>query len=185
MSVQRQEPEKGADTQTAKIIRFPSPFPLQTSPNPQPSLLHPQPPPTPPSILPSLNTKYPDITQGTLVYINTREGALEERWEREIEESERYAAFLIGLAEKSPKPPAATVSKKKSPETPLPDTFVLTDRMLAWCEEQGYDADFIESSTEYFCDWARAHDHRYADWVAVWRNILRSRWAEKGKGRRA
>jgi hypothetical protein len=51
--------------------------------------------------------------------------------------------------------------------------------MLTWAERKGYDAVFIEEATEYFANWARGHDHRYAVWEPVWKNILDSRWKER------
>jgi hypothetical protein len=67
----------------------------------------------------------------------------------------------------------------KGRKVPLPDPFVVTDKMLTWAEGKNYDAGFIEDATEYFVNWARSHDHRYALWEPVWKNILDSRWKER------
>jgi hypothetical protein len=68
----------------------------------------------------------------------------------------------------------------KSRKTPLPDPFHVTEAMFAWAESRGYGEEFVRASTEYFVNWAEAHDHRYVDWIAVWRNVLESRAKEHG-----
>jgi hypothetical protein len=68
----------------------------------------------------------------------------------------------------------------KSKKTPLPDPFRVTEEMFAWAESRGYAEEFVRLSTEYFVNWAEAHDHRYVDWIAVWRNVLDSRAKEHG-----
>jgi hypothetical protein len=67
---------------------------------------------------------------------------------------------------------------KKREAIPIPEPFDVTDAMLAWAAGKGYEAPFIEWATEYFVNWAKAHDHRYVLWDRVWMNILDSKRPE-------
>jgi hypothetical protein len=72
-----------------------------------------------------------------------------------------------------------TPTKRKRPATAIPDPFVVTKAMNDWADEHGYTRAFLQDATEYFCDWATSHDHRYADWPSVWRRVVKSRWEEQ------
>jgi hypothetical protein len=72
-----------------------------------------------------------------------------------------------------------TQTKRKRPSTPIPDPFTVTKAMNDWADEHGYSRAFLQDATEYFCDWATSHDHRYADWPSVWRRVVKSRWDEQ------
>lgn len=77
----------------------------------------------------------------------------------------------------SPLPPADAGGGKpkkprRSPSTPLPDGFAITDVMRAWHRAQGIADRDADWQTQKFCGWALANDRRFADWTQAWRNWL-------------
>lgn len=72
-------------------------------------------------------------------------------------------------------------SKKESKRQKLieiPDNFVITDKMRGWAAGNvpGFD---IDAELESWMDYWRGEGVRKADWVATWRNGMKSRAARK------
>jgi hypothetical protein len=70
-------------------------------------------------------------------------------------------------------------SNRKKPKIPIPEPFVVTEAMFSWADGEGFTDAFVRDATEYFVRWAKAHDHRYADWEMTWQNVLDGRWKEQ------
>jgi DNA-binding transcriptional MocR family regulator len=66
----------------------------------------------------------------------------------------------------------ATTSSRRSPETPVPQPFVVTPEMRAWVREQGMEVN-VAHETAQFTDHALAHDRRARNWEAAWRTWMR------------
>jgi hypothetical protein len=158
-----------SDVQTAVLAEYPE---LSSNSN--------DPPPTPtkvktPTTHPNGRVSTPTVESAATVATPTghRLTVTEEVTETETEERVETRADAT-------RTPTRPVRPKKRSPTPIPDPFVVDEGMVAWAIAEGMTPDFIRSGTTYFNDWAHSHDHRYADWPAVWRNVMRSRWHEDG-----
>lgn len=67
--------------------------------------------------------------------------------------------------------------KRKSRETPLPENFALTDRVLKWAAQQGL-AGVIELHFEAFVSTCKAKGYTYVDWDEAFMNAVRKNWAK-------
>lgn len=65
---------------------------------------------------------------------------------------------------------------KKGKATPLPENFVLSDRVLKWATRQGL-AGVIELHFEAFVSTCRAKGYTYVDWDEAFMNAVRKNWA--------
>lgn len=61
--------------------------------------------------------------------------------------------------------------KGKRPATTLPANFTVTENLVAWAATKTPTID-IKAETEKFQNYAKAHDKRYSDWDAAWRNWM-------------
>lgn len=102
-------------------------------------------------------------------------------------EGERYPPIAPPCGETSSVSPAAAAppkrSRRKSPETPLPDGFGLSDRVRSWAAEKGYRD--LELHLERFIGSAKAKAYRYADWDQALMNAIRDDWARLRQPMRA
>jgi hypothetical protein len=57
-------------------------------------------------------------------------------------------------------------------KTLIPNDFSITQEMRDWAKIKVPKVD-IESQTEEFVDYWRAHGKKMADWLATWRNWMR------------
>jgi hypothetical protein len=76
-----------------------------------------------------------------------------------------------------PLPPADAGGPKpkrsrRSPATPLPPDFAITEDMRAWHRSKGISDRDADRQTENFTGHAIAKDVRWADWTQAWRNWL-------------
>lgn len=74
----------------------------------------------------------------------------------------------------------APKQKRKTPETPLPEDFGISERVRAWAASKGHGQ--LQEHLESFIGKARAKDYRYANWDDAFMNAIRDDWA-KLKGR--
>lgn len=70
-----------------------------------------------------------------------------------------------------PPPEKPKKASRRKPETPLSDTFTVTDDMRAWAAEHAPGVD-VDRATTKFRNHAEANDRRQRDWPAAWRNWL-------------
>lgn len=69
---------------------------------------------------------------------------------------------------------------RKKGKTALPKDFGVSERVRAWCSENGVlNAD---RHLEHFVGYARANGKTYADWDAALMNAIRNDWAKVGNG---
>jgi len=74
---------------------------------------------------------------------------------------------------------SANALTARARKTPLPDDFVperATPLSLGWSEIQ------IDKEIEHFKDSSRAHNRKYADWQAAWKNWCRSPFQTQQRG---
>jgi hypothetical protein len=71
--------------------------------------------------------------------------------------------------------PAKTKSKTKG--TPLPEPFLLSDRVLKWAAAKGQAA-LLELHLEAFVSTCRAKGYKYVDWDEAFMNAIRNNWAK-------
>lgn len=67
--------------------------------------------------------------------------------------------------------------KGKVRETPLPENFAVSDRVLKWATQQGL-AGVIELHFEAFVSTCRAKGYTYVDWDEAFMNAVRKNWAK-------
>lgn len=67
--------------------------------------------------------------------------------------------------------------KSKPPETPLPENFVVSDRVLKWATQQGL-AGVIDLHLEAFVSTCKAKGYTYVDWDEAFMNAVRKNWAK-------
>ncbi len=78
----------------------------------------------------------------------------------------------------TPKGPAAR-------RTSLPADFKISDRVLAWAKEKGFDR-YLPAHLEKFLSSVKARGTRYADWDEAFMNCIRDDWGDvRGKALRA
>lgn len=66
--------------------------------------------------------------------------------------------------------------KRRGEETPLPENFTLSDRVLKWASQQGL-AGVIELHFEAFVSTCKAKGYRYVDWDEAFMGAVRKNWA--------
>lgn len=71
--------------------------------------------------------------------------------------------------------------EKKTPETPLPENFAVSERVRAWAERKGFGG--LDIHLENFIGQCRAKGYTYADWDEGFMNAIRKDWAEVRSGR--
>lgn len=81
-----------------------------------------------------------------------------------------------GIKEGNGKIPAS----RRSPKTPIPDDYTVSDRMRSWAAENGVHN--LDEHFAYFVNLAKAKDYRYADWDRALMNAVLGDWAKIGKG---
>lgn len=67
--------------------------------------------------------------------------------------------------------------KAKLPETPLPENFSISDRVLKWATQQGL-AGVIELHLEAFVSTCKAKGYSYVDWDEAFMGAVRKNWAK-------
>lgn len=67
--------------------------------------------------------------------------------------------------------------KRKALETPIPEDFKVSDRVLKWAAEHGL-AGVIELHFEAFVSTCKAKAYTYADWDEAFMNAVRKNWAK-------
>jgi len=78
-------------------------------------------------------------------------------------------------------PPPKKSRKSKTPETPLPDNFAISDSVRTWAAEKGHDR--LDDHFEAFVDYALSRGKVYADWDSALKRAIRDDWAKlKGNG---
>lgn len=90
-----------------------------------------------------------------------------------------------GADEQTPgeQPPAdagGETTRKRA--TRIPDPFVVTAEMWAWCHEKGFDMAWAREQTERFVDYWRGVPGQRGtklDWPGTWRNWLRRSWDDR------
>lgn len=73
--------------------------------------------------------------------------------------------------------------RNKPVETPLPENFVISDRVLKWAAQKGH-AGTLELHFEAFVSTCRAKGYTYADWDEAFMNAIRNNWAKIKAGER-
>jgi len=79
-------------------------------------------------------------------------------------------------------PPADAGGEKRARATRIPDPFVVTAEMWAWCHEKGFDLPWAREQTERFVDYWRGIPGQRGtklDWPGTWRNWLRRSWDDR------
>ena len=66
------------------------------------------------------------------------------------------------------------MKKNRKPETPIPPDFTISPAVRDWAKLKGYSN--LEAHLESFRDKVAAHDYRYCDWDAAFRNCIRKDW---------
>jgi hypothetical protein len=66
---------------------------------------------------------------------------------------------------------------RKARETPLPENFQISDRVLKWAAQQGL-AGVIELHFEAFVSTCKAKGYAYVDWDEAFMNAVRKNWAK-------
>lgn len=59
------------------------------------------------------------------------------------------------------------------PKKTIPENWQPTEKTLAWCKANGYDA---EAHLEFFVDYCESTEAKYANFDAAFRNCCRSDW---------
>lgn len=72
---------------------------------------------------------------------------------------------------------------RRSPKTPLPDGFALSERVISWASEK--EVLNLEAHFENFVNVAKAKGYEYADWDRALMNAVLNDWAKIGRGNRA
>lgn len=70
---------------------------------------------------------------------------------------------------------AAPKSRRRSPKTPLPEGFGLSERVIDWAKRKGHDR--LQEHLDAFRLKAVANDYRYADWDYALMNAIEQDWA--------
>ena len=102
---------------------------------------------------------------------------------------EGYGPALEVLQAPISNSPKTTTPQERRQGTRLPDDFEVTPKMVEWFREHCPHVDG-KRETEQFCDWWRSKpgkDGRKLDWVATWRNWMRTaedRAMPRNRGRR-
>jgi len=73
---------------------------------------------------------------------------------------------------------------RKSPETPLPKDFVLSERVKSWGATKGYTPEALTAHFENFILQAAAKGYTYRDWDSALIKAVAADWAKVGKGSR-
>jgi hypothetical protein len=73
---------------------------------------------------------------------------------------------------------AAPKSRRRSPKVPLPEGFGLSERVIEWAKEQGFDR--LPEHLDAFRLKAVANDYRYADWDSAFMAAVKADWARLG-----
>lgn len=68
---------------------------------------------------------------------------------------------------------------KRGRKTPLPDGFVISERVKVWANHKGVAR--LDEHLESFVSKCKAHDYRYADWDQAFINAITQDWAKLGK----
>lgn len=71
--------------------------------------------------------------------------------------------------------PPPLSQKCKAKKTPLPENFVISDRVQKWAAEHGHIR--IQERLEHFIGYCRANGKRYADYDEALMNAIRGDWA--------
>jgi len=79
--------------------------------------------------------------------------------------------------------PPAGKPASRSPRTPIPDTFAVSDRVAAWAAENGHDR--LPERLASFRLKCQAKGYEYADWDAAFMEAIRANWAMLGDQRQA
>lgn len=75
-------------------------------------------------------------------------------------------------------------SRTKSPKTAMPENFEVSQRVVAWAAEKGFDR--LDEHFDSFVSKAKANGYKYADWDAALMNAIRDDWAKiNGKPQRS
>lgn len=61
----------------------------------------------------------------------------------------------------------------------LPEDFVLSPDILAWCKQHDYDQP--QASLDYMRDWAKSNGKHKSDWEATLRNCIKGDWGDARK----
>lgn len=77
---------------------------------------------------------------------------------------------------------SSAARSKRSPKTPLPDSFGLSPRVTTWA--QGKQFDRLDEHLEAFVSVVKQHDYRYVDWDEALMTAIRKDWAGLRKGTR-
>ena len=67
-----------------------------------------------------------------------------------------------------------TRTTKKTKATSIPKNFDLTENMITWGADNGFDVTSLRREREKFTDYARANAKLYKDWEAAFRNWMRN-----------
>ena len=89
-----------------------------------------------------------------------------------------------GADEQEPleQPPAKAGGEKRARATRIPEPFIVTAEMWAWCHEKGFDLPWAREQTERFVDYWRGIPGQRGtklDWPGTWRNWLRRSWDDR------
>ena len=71
--------------------------------------------------------------------------------------------------------PPPLSQKRKAKKTPLPENFVISDRVQKWAAEHGHIR--IQERLEHFIGYCRANGKQYADYDEAFMNAIRGDWA--------
>ena len=69
-----------------------------------------------------------------------------------------------------------TRKPRKTPRTPLPENFAVSEQVRSWAEKNGHK--HLDEHFEYFVSTAKAKGYEYADWDSAFMNAVRGNWAK-------
>jgi hypothetical protein len=93
--------------------------------------------------------------------------------ETETETEKRQRESAVPAA---PSPAHAPKQKRKSPTTPLPDGFGISERVTKWAAAKGHGS--LDAHLESFLGKVKAKDYRYVDWDEAFMTAIRDDWAK-------
>ncbi len=90
-------------------------------------------------------------------------------------------AYADAMLDKNQEPRTKNQKNKdtRARETPIPEPFVISDRVKAWAQEKGHER--LEEHREHFVGTSKAKGYTYRDWDEAFMNAIRKDWAGLGK----
>lgn len=81
------------------------------------------------------------------------------------------------LTTREPKRSARTTRTQRPKTTPLPEPFVVSEKVRAWAEAKGF-TDTLDAHVEHFVGYVKAKGTQYANWDQALVNSIRDDWGK-------